>query len=172
MNFRPSNVRSTAIEAPIDIVWSMLTVPSGWADFFPLRILSVRPPGRAVPGQRVVCESRFQIFPITFEVEYRKINIEQHALTLDVQFPCGVMAQEEIECTALGANRCVVKFRCDFAYPNGWQGAIAVALMSRRLDARTSEWFRRLKREAEWASAGNGGRSSPLGLADDFDVRG
>ena len=48
---------STVVSAPIEIVWSLLTDPAKWGDFFDVRITRVQPPGSAVIGQRFYGES-------------------------------------------------------------------------------------------------------------------
>jgi hypothetical protein len=38
------------INAPMALVWSLLTDPARWGEFFDLRVTSVMPPGRAAAG--------------------------------------------------------------------------------------------------------------------------
>lgn len=41
------------VEAPIGVVWQLLTDFSVWGSFFDLRVISVEPPGPAALGQRM-----------------------------------------------------------------------------------------------------------------------
>jgi hypothetical protein len=51
------------VEAPVDVVWKLLTNISGWGSFFDLRVTSVEPPGPAattggscrLPAQSDMC---------------------------------------------------------------------------------------------------------------------
>jgi hypothetical protein len=42
--------------APVDIVWTLLNHPEGWADFYDVRVIAVDPTGPGVVGQKK-CEA-------------------------------------------------------------------------------------------------------------------
>jgi hypothetical protein len=48
---------TTIVNAPIEIVWALLTEPAAWGAFFNVRITDLQPTGSAVVGQRFYGES-------------------------------------------------------------------------------------------------------------------
>ncbi len=58
------------VSAPIEIVWSLLTDPTRWGDFFDVRITRVEPAGSAVVGQRFYGESGPSFLHIGLKFEY------------------------------------------------------------------------------------------------------
>jgi hypothetical protein len=65
------------VNAPIDVVWNLLTDPAGWTAFFDIRITRVVPPGPAVVGQRFWGESGPRILRLVAMFEYTDIDIAQ-----------------------------------------------------------------------------------------------
>src|SRR5262245_61130193 len=86
------------INAPIDIVWRLLTEPAKWGDFYDVRIANVVPPGRAVAGQIVHGDSgRWRIrFPIVFE--FLTVDLDHHRLVFLVRMPFGISVYEDLDC--------------------------------------------------------------------------
>ena len=41
------------VDAPVDVVWGLLTNFAGWGSFYNVRALSVEPAGPAVVGQKM-----------------------------------------------------------------------------------------------------------------------
>lgn len=41
------------VDAPVDVVWGLLTNFAGWGSFYNVRALSVEPAGLAVVGQKM-----------------------------------------------------------------------------------------------------------------------
>lgn len=41
------------VNAPVEVVWTLLTHPEGWGDFYKVRITAADPAGPAVVGQTV-----------------------------------------------------------------------------------------------------------------------
>jgi hypothetical protein len=41
------------VNAPVEVVWTLLTHPEGWGDFYNVRITAADPAGPAVVGQTV-----------------------------------------------------------------------------------------------------------------------
>jgi hypothetical protein len=78
------------VSAPIEIVWSLLTDPARWGDFFDVRITRVEPAGSAVLGQRFYGESGPSFLHIGLKFEYTEVNVAQHKLGLNVQLPFGI----------------------------------------------------------------------------------
>ena len=91
------------VSAPIEIVWSLLTDPARWGDFFDVRITRVEPAGSAVLGQRFYGESGPSFLHIGLKFEYTEVNVAQHKLGLNVQLPFGITVREDLDCIPLAA---------------------------------------------------------------------
>jgi hypothetical protein len=137
------------VNAPIDIVWSLLTHPAAWGDFFDVRAVSVDPPGSTAVGQRVHAKSGPRLLSLGLTFECTDIDAAQHRLGLNVHLPLGINVREDLECISLDSTTCRVNYHCDFRLPAGWRGAILRLVMRRELDAGPIESLSRLKRAAE-----------------------
>jgi hypothetical protein len=157
------------VEAPIDVVWQLLTHLSGWGDFFDVRVQSVEPPGPAVKGQRMRGESgpRWLHLGVTFE--YTLIDEPLHKLEMDVQLPFGITVHEALDCVELdclgpagvgpagvgpagvepAGERCRVNYHCHFGFRAGWRGALIRRLLGRQFTEGPADSLSRLKRAAE-----------------------
>ncbi len=102
----PTNV----VDAPLELVWSLLTQPAGWGAFFDMRVTAVEPKGCAVAGQ--VIEGATGPWPINLRVRFRLTNVDaaEHQLGLDGDLPFGLKLREDIRLQRLDANRCRVSF--------------------------------------------------------------
>src|SRR5260370_6181521 len=101
---------TTVVNAPIDIVWTLLTEPAGWGDFFDVRISAVEPAGSAFVGQRFYGESGWRFLHIGLKFEYTEVNAAQHKLGLNVQLPFGVIVREDLDCIPLTSTQCRVSY--------------------------------------------------------------
>jgi hypothetical protein len=146
------------VHAPIGIVWSLLTDPAGWGDFFDVRAIAVNPPGSTLVGQTVHAESGprwlSRFLPLGLRFECTDIDATRHRLGLDVHLPFGIKVREDLECMALDGTTCRVNYHCDFRLPAGWRGAILRLVMRRELDLGPIDSLSRLKRAAERRYAG------------------
>jgi hypothetical protein len=81
------------IEAPIGVVWTLLTDFSNWGSFYDVRVISVEPPGPAVIGQRMVGEAgpRWLHLGVAFEytvrVEASRSRFRPHHLPVVADTP-------------------------------------------------------------------------------------
>ena len=64
------------VEAPVGVVWKLLTNISGWGSFFNLRVISVEPPGPAAKGQRMLGESGPRWLHLAVSVEYSCVSLD------------------------------------------------------------------------------------------------
>jgi hypothetical protein len=78
---------TSIVDAPVEIVWTLLTRPKRWGDFYDVRIVSIKPPGRAVVGQRVLAESGPRLLHLKLEFRLRKIDVGNHELGLELNAP-------------------------------------------------------------------------------------
>jgi len=143
------------IEAPIDVVWRLLTDPAGWGDFFDVRVRQVDPPGPAKVGQRVRGESGPRFLRLAVRFEFTHIDPAGHRLGVDVHLPLGVTVREDLDCKSIDANRCRVNYRCDFGFPAGWRGWMAHALLRHETRLGPIESLARLKAAAERVHSGS-----------------
>ena len=65
---------TVVVNAPIDIVWKLLTQSGRFGDFFDLRITGVEPAGPAVIGQRFCGESGPRFLHFGLQFEFTEVN--------------------------------------------------------------------------------------------------
>ena len=82
----PTNI----VNAPVEIVWTLLTRPEGWGDFYDVRIAAIEPPGPAVVGQTVFAESGPWPLHLKLKFRFTKIDAVNYKLGLDVRLPFGI----------------------------------------------------------------------------------
>jgi hypothetical protein len=140
---------TATINAPVEIVWALLTCPEAWGDFYDVRIESVDPPGVAVIGQTVRAGSGPRFLHLKLCFRFNKIDPLNYELGLDVQLPFCITAREDLRCVGLGQDQCRVAYRCDFGLPGGWRGTIARLLLRYELEAGPVDSLSRLQRAAE-----------------------
>jgi hypothetical protein len=70
------------VNAPVSVVWSLLTNPAAWGRFFDLRIIGINPEGPAAVGQIVYAESGPSILHLKLEFQFLKIDPAEHVLEL------------------------------------------------------------------------------------------
>ena len=136
------------VEAPIEIVWGLLTNFAGWGTFYDIRVLSVEPPGPAAVGQRMRGESGPRWLHLGGWFEFTRI--EQHRkLELDIGLSLGITVHEDLDCLAVDVARCRVNYHCHFGFPAGWRGTLLRRVLSRGLTTGPADSLSRLKRAAE-----------------------
>jgi hypothetical protein len=141
------------VNAPIEVVWNLLTNPAGWGGFFDLRVVGVEPAGQAQVGQRVRGETWSRSLHLKVGFKFTEIDAERHRLVFDVELPFGIRVREEIDYASVSAVSCRVNYHCNFEFPSGIRGRVVQLLVRRGLDTGPRDSLRRLKRAAE-AGAG------------------
>src|SRR5580658_9999394 len=137
------------VEAPVGVVWKLLTNLAGWGSIFDFRVTSVEPPGPATKGQRMLGESGPRWLHLGMSFEYTLIDETHYKLELDARFPLGITVHEALDCVPLEGGRCRVNYHCHFGFPGGWRGRLLRVLLSRRLEEGPADSLSRLKRAAE-----------------------
>jgi len=140
---------TSIVNAPVEIVWALLTRPEEWGDFYDIRVASVEPPGPAAVGQTVFAESGPRLLRLALEFRFTKIDPVNHELGLDVRFPFGITVREDLSCVPIGQDQCRVNYHCGFGFPAGWRGTVARLLMRRELNSGPVDSLSRLRRAAE-----------------------
>jgi uncharacterized protein YndB with AHSA1/START domain len=137
------------VEAPIEVVWSLLTDPENWGEFFDVRIVDVTPVGPAVVGQVVRGRSGSRIWSPRITFRFLEIDTVGHRLVIAVKLPLSIQVMEDMTCTPLGDARCRVHYGCHFSFRAGWRGAVTRYLLRRELQDGPIDSLSRLKRMAE-----------------------
>jgi hypothetical protein len=135
------------VNAPIEVVWALLTDPAGWGHVFDVRIKSVEPPGPAVAGQEIAGETR----PLHLNIAFRVIEADaaHHRLVMDIKLPFGIAVREDLDCTPLDADHCRIAYHCGFDFPGGLRGTLTRLIMSREMNSGPVDSLSRLKHAAE-----------------------
>ncbi len=144
-----SSCPTSIVNAPVELVWGLLTRPEKWGDFYDVRVTSVEPAGPAVVGQTVFAESGPRLLHLALEFRFTKIDAVNFGLGLDVKLPFGVTVYEDLNCVPIGQDQCRVNYNCGFAFPVGWRGMVARILMRRELNSGPVDSLSRLRRAAE-----------------------
>jgi Polyketide cyclase / dehydrase and lipid transport len=144
-----SSCPTSIVNAPVDIVWGLLTHPEKWGDFYDVRVTSVEPPGPAVVGQTIFAESSPRLLHLALQFRFIKIDVVKYELRLDVKLPFGVTVCEDLNCVPIGQDQCRVNYNCRFGFPVGWRGTVARMLMRRELNSGPADSLSRLRRAAE-----------------------
>jgi hypothetical protein len=137
------------VNAPLAVVWALLTEPAGWANFFDIRITRIDPPGPAVVGQTIYAESGPRFLHLGMTLEYTDVDAARNAIGLNIRLPFGIAVREDLTCSFVTENQCRVNYRCDFGFPSGWRGAIARIILRREMVLGPLDSLSRLKRAAE-----------------------
>jgi hypothetical protein len=140
---------TSIVNAPVELVWTLLTRAEGWGDFYDVRITGVDPAGSAVVGQTVFGESGPVFLHLKLRFRFVEIDAVNYKLGLDARLPFGVTVREDLRCVPLGPEQCRVNYNCGFGFPTGWRGAVTHFLVRRELDAGPADSLNRLQREAE-----------------------
>jgi hypothetical protein len=144
-----SSCPTSIVNAPVEIVWTLLTRPEEWGDFYDVRLRSVEPPGVAVVGQTVFAESGPRPLHFALEFRFTKIDAMNYELGIDVRLPFGITVREDLSCVPIGQDQCRVNYHCGFGFPAGWRGVVTPFLMRRELISGPVDSLSRLQRAAE-----------------------
>ena len=108
MSMKYANCPTAVVNAPVDVVWRLLTEPAGWGNFYDVEITKVVPPGPAVVGQKIYGTSG--PWPLRFRVQFEffKIDPANHVLGFTVQLPFGISVREDMDCVPLNSTQCRV----------------------------------------------------------------
>jgi hypothetical protein len=140
---------TSLVDAPIGVVWTLLTDPARWAEFFDIRISHIDPSGSAVVGQRIYAASGPRFLHLGVMLEYTNINASRGTIELTVTLPLGITVRENLSCSAVSDTQCQVNYRCEFGLPAGWRGVIARMVLRREINVGPADSLLRLKRAAE-----------------------
>ena|SRR5450432_191825 len=140
---------TSIVDAPLGVVWMLLTEPAGWADFLDIRISRIDPLGHAVVGQTIYAESGPRALHLGVTLRYTEIDSERWTIGLRVQLPLRITVREHLTCAALNDTQCRVNYQCNFSLPTGWRGAAARTLFRREIEHGPANSLSRLRGAAE-----------------------
>jgi hypothetical protein len=149
MGFVQASCPTDLVEAPIEVVWDLLSHPEGWGAFYDIRILSVEPAGRAAVGQRIAAETGPSFLHLKVSFEFVAIDEANHRVGIRVRLPLGLSVFEDLDCCRISADRCRVNYHCNFSFPDGWRGKVLRLLLRRELQSGPADSLFRLKNAAE-----------------------
>jgi Polyketide cyclase / dehydrase and lipid transport len=140
---------TAVVDAPVEVVWALLTHPAGWGHIFDVRIGGVNPPGPAVAGQEIKGETGPRLFHLKLSFRVIETDAERRRLVVDIKLPFGIAVREDLNCTPVDADHCRVDYHCGFDFPKGWRGALTRLLMRREMNSGPADSLSRLKHAAE-----------------------
>jgi hypothetical protein len=140
---------TAVVDAPVEVVWSLLTDPAHWGDFYDVRAVVVDPPGPASVGQVVSARSGPRGLGLGVSFRFTLIDPVRFRFCLEARLPMGMTVAEDMNCMAIDADHCRVAYNCTFGFAPGWRGALARRLLGRELRSGPVDSLRRLKAAAE-----------------------
>lgn len=137
------------VDAPIERVWSLVTRPEEWGNFYDLVVTRVTPRGSAKVGQQVAGVT--PAWGIRFRISGRIIEVNEstHRLRIDFRMPFGLRVGEEMRLTRIDRAKCRVTYSCNFEFPRGWRGKLLRLMVGNELETGPADSLARLKRAAE-----------------------
>ncbi len=97
----------SVIDAPIERVWDLLSVPAHYDQWWEAETESIEPPGPVQPGQ-VIHARLGGWFHMTAAVA--GVEPARHHLDLTTHLPFGITGYNHITCSPLADGRCQVTF--------------------------------------------------------------
>jgi Polyketide cyclase / dehydrase and lipid transport len=137
------------VEAPIDVVWSLLLNTAEWGVFYDITVISVDPPGPARAGQRLIGNAGPRFLPLRVVFDFTEVDPVDHRVRMDGRLPFGTRVRENLTVTPVDAASCRVNYNCDFELPRGLRGQVLWLFLRREFDSGPADSLSRLKREAE-----------------------
>jgi hypothetical protein len=78
MNY--SSCPAGIINAPVELVWTLLTCPERWGEFYDVRITAADPAGLASVGQTVFAESGPHFLHLKLQFRFVEIDASNYSL--------------------------------------------------------------------------------------------
>jgi hypothetical protein len=141
------------VEAPVDVVWNLVTNFERWGDFYDCRVITIEPLGPAAVGQRMIGEAGPRFLHMKALFEFKRIDESKHEVEIDGQLPLGLVVHEDMDMIPITPSRCRVNYHCNFAIPNGWRGFLFRRILAKEMTRSPQDSIDRLKRAAEEAWA-------------------
>jgi hypothetical protein len=101
---------SEIVQAPVEIVWDLLTNPAGYGQFWDFTVERVEPQGPAAPGQLIAGWSRALCRRWRIEGEILKVDAERHEIRFLMSLPFGIIGDNRLLCTRVDERSCSLRF--------------------------------------------------------------
>lgn len=101
---------AASVAAPLDTIWTMLTTPARYSEWWNASIVQMTPEGTLCPGQIIELTSKAfgRSWPITFKVE--NVDAAKHRINIHVVLPLGLILENYISCTSVDATTTRVQY--------------------------------------------------------------
>ena len=98
------------VNASVERVWSLLSEPASYAQWWDAHTRSIAPVGPSTPGQRIYAQSK--AFGRQWEVNIvvEKVDESRRQVQLRTMLPLGITVYNTITCTPLDEGSCRVSF--------------------------------------------------------------
>ena len=98
------------VQAPVGLVWDLLTHPAGYGRFWDLTVERVEPEGPAAPGQRFAGWSRALYRRWRLRGEVLEVDARRHRIRFRMSLPLGIVGDNRIACAPLDDRSCTLRF--------------------------------------------------------------
>lgn len=98
------------VQAPIELVWDLLTHPAKYGEFWDLTVERVEPDGPAAPGQRLTGWSRAMCRRWHFEGQINEVDALRHVIRFRMSLPLGIVGDNRLMCSPLDDRTCFVRY--------------------------------------------------------------
>ncbi len=99
-----------SVHAPLQQVWSLLSEPGNYAQWWDARTESIEPEGPAQPGQRIHGVAVALGIRGKVEVLVENVDESRHTLDLKTTLPLGITVFNHITCNELDSRSCQISF--------------------------------------------------------------
>jgi hypothetical protein len=98
------------VQAPVHVVWDLLTRPAEYGRFWDVTIARVEPDGPAAPGQRFFGSSRALGRRWRVDGEVREVDHSRRQILFRMTLPLGLVSDNRIVCTAIDERSCMLRY--------------------------------------------------------------
>jgi len=101
---------AAVVEAPIEIVWDLLSHLGRYGEWVDVQVQRVEPEGPAVVGQTLTATTSAFGRTWSVSITVEAVKSERHQLGMHVLLPLGLQMYEYLSCTPVTENSCRVQF--------------------------------------------------------------
>lgn len=98
------------VNAPAERVWSFLSEPANYAQWWDAETLSIEPEGPAQMGQRIHAQAVALGLRRNFDVLVEDVEEVRRLIHLKTSLPLGITVANLITCTEIDAFTCQISF--------------------------------------------------------------
>jgi ligand-binding SRPBCC domain-containing protein len=106
VNVCPSGIAA----APAQQVWQVLTTPDRFGEWLDAAVVAVRPPGRAVAGQRIDLVAPSFGFHWRVSIDVDAVDPDGRWIDLTGRLPFGIVNHERVTLAQVDADQTLVRF--------------------------------------------------------------